>query len=378
MPRLNSYISTFKQKLRKLMSLPFPNLCENIVIWAPSRGWETKLLHAEFTVQTYPLSQALHSSLVKQRFSIHSHLGFPAQYLVCIPTPKVSGQMGFITLNEGAYLVEGNWRASNVIKHPTVLYPPPNKEEKLSGDWYSIRSYYSNSYHHWFWDDLPRLLSAVPSLPTNIKFLVGSPFLDFQRKSLIALGINLDQIIIQPPDVNYVVERLWFATPLGHSEWAATAPDTALSLHKTLTAAQKATINNRRIFITRAGARHRRLVNEIELLPILKSYGFEILATEQLSYEEQVHTFTEASVVLGPHGAGLTNLLFCRPSALVLELLEPEQARPHYWMMSCALGHKYKCLIGETVPTSSPSGGDPDFKINPVDFANFLEQSLCQ
>ena len=100
-------------------------------------------------------------------FLINSNLGFPPQFLITLPKAIISGGTGFVILEEGAYVIQENWRASNVIFHPSVLRPSRNKRKKLEGNYYSIRSYYSYSYHHWFWDDLPRLLTALPHLPLD-------------------------------------------------------------------------------------------------------------------------------------------------------------------------------------------------------------------
>lgn len=352
---------------------PLPALCEDLPVWAAGNTWSMKLIHEAFLSQAEVPVGSLSNDIVRRRFEIHRSLGFPAQFLVSLPEAKVCGAMGFIVLSQGAYIVQGNWRASNVIGHPTVLSTPNNQRKKLAGNWYSIRSYYSYSYHHWFWDDLPRLLAALIHLPTDTRFIVGEPLLEFQKESLKALGIYEDRIIVQPSDCDYICDKLYFATPLGHSEYAATAPDVAQNLHKVFTSNS---FKSRRVYISRSLARYRRLVNESDLLPIIKDFGFELIHAENLSFESQVKLFSEAEVILSPHGAGLTNMLFSPSPALILELFEPTAARPHYWMMSHALGHNYACLVGETIDQINKTRNDPDFTICPAKFIKFLKNNL--
>jgi hypothetical protein len=326
-----------------------PPLCENIVLWAGDRGWPTVRVHDAYAIeQELPMAIST-SQLLRQRFAASGSLGFPAQSLVCIPNAQVCGEPGFVRLEEGAWLVEGNWRASNVIEHPFVFATSVSKRRHLKGDWYSIRSYWSDNYHHWHWDDLPRLLTVLPHLPDTTRFFGNDPLLEFQRASLRCLGITEDRIVTRASDVSFVVERLWFATPLGHSEWASTAPDVALKLRDMLVPdASGGAGTARRIYITRSRARYRRLLNEAELLPSIQDFGFEVVAAEHLSYRDQIGLFSGAGVVLGLHGAGLTNILFCRPNSVVLEILEPKTSRPHYWMMARALGHTYDCVVGDS------------------------------
>lgn len=55
-------------------------------------------------------------------------------------------------------------------------------------------------------------------------------------------------------------------------------------------------------------------------------------------------------MVISPHGAGLTNLVFCEPGTKVIELFPPASSFPCYWTMSeiCQLDYYY--LVGEFNP----------------------------
>ncbi|HYW21514.1 MAG TPA: glycosyltransferase family 61 protein [Nodularia sp. (in: cyanobacteria)] len=346
--------------------------------WSPSRKWPIVKLHDAFTLTLDIPANASDHETVYLRFLANHNLGFPAQFLVSLPHTTVLGSTGFVVLEEGAYLTQGNWRVMNILAHPDIYSHRKRKQEFLSGDWYSIRSYWSHSYHHWFWDDLPRLLTAIPLLPPDTQFLVGEPFCEFQQESLQALGIAANRIKVQSLDTNVKVERLWFATPLGDSEFAATAPDIAKQLQAIFNP-NPSSLPYRKIYISRSLTQYRKILNESELIPIIENFGFEIIHAEKLSFASQVKLFNEAKVILSSHGAGLTNMLFAPSSALILELFEPTAARSHYWMMANALGHKYDCLVGETnnfknIQTGNKS--DPDFLVQEKDLLSFIKTSL--
>ena len=74
-----------------------------------------------------------------------------------------------------------------------------------------------------------------------------------------------------------------------------------------------------RLAIGRRGA-YRALANEGALQDAMRDRGFEILYPESLSLPEQARHFREASVVVGPGGAGLFNAVFCRPGTRVITL----------------------------------------------------------
>ena len=50
------------------------------------------------------------------------------------------------------------------------------------------------------------------------------------------------------------------------------------------------------------------------------SHGFQSLTLSKLSFIEQVKIFNSAETVVGLHGAGFANLVFCKPGTKVLEL----------------------------------------------------------
>jgi capsular polysaccharide biosynthesis protein len=109
---------------------------------------------------------------------------------------------------------------------------------------------------------------------------------------------------------------------------------------------------HRRLYITRRAANKRRIVNESELEPVLQEFGFEIIEAEHLSLKAQIELFAEAEAVAGPHGAGLTNILFSPSGCKVLELLNPAYMNVCYYAEAEMLGHEYWYVIGETAGTA--------------------------
>ena len=76
-----------------------------------------------------------------------------------------------------------------------------------------------------------------------------------------------------------------------------------------------------RIYISRRLTQHRRMLNEDEFVAELSRLGFVVVVLESLSFAAQVDLFSNAEVVVGAHGAGLTNLVFSRNCKLAVEIL---------------------------------------------------------
>lgn len=109
-----------------------------------------------------------------------------------------------------------------------------------------------------------------------------------------------------------------------------------------------------KLFISRADATGRQILNWEEVLPVLHRHGFQVVELTRLSLGAQISLFQHASHVVGVHGAGLTNILFAPRNCAVLEILPPLVATRAYWYLASRLGQRYSALIAEDPELSRP------------------------
>jgi hypothetical protein len=96
------------------------------------------------------------------------------------------------------------------------------------------------------------------------------------------------------------------------------------------------------IYISRADATLRRVRNMEQIRPILNTYGVETYVLSELSVAEQVELFAEAELIVAPHGAGLTNIVYADEAAVV-ELFGDKKAAS-FARLAKLLGHDYTYL----------------------------------
>lgn len=130
---------------------------------------------------------------------------------------------------------------------------------------------------------------------------------------------------------------------------------------------------HRRIFLDRRPVVQRRLTNMDEIAPILARHGFETIFAEDLSYRNQAALFAQTSHLVGLHGAGLTNLLFCDlPRTRVLELTSKGLMNPHfYWMSNILSVGRYDVLAGTDFDI------DWNYRIDPARFEGRLRAMIA-
>jgi hypothetical protein len=105
----------------------------------------------------------------------------------------------------------------------------------------------------------------------------------------------------------------------------------------------------RRLYISRADSGSRVLINEAEIMERAVRAGFTPVVLGKLSTAEQVRIFAEASHILAPHGAGLTNIGFCQRGVRLCELQMNCYVHWAFRVLAALRGVRYGCLIGARI-----------------------------
>ena len=108
-----------------------------------------------------------------------------------------------------------------------------------------------------------------------------------------------------------------------------------------------------RLYVTRGAALRRRVVNEAAVEKLLTGHGFTAVNPGAMSVAEQAALFAGAAVVVGAHGAALTNAAFMAPGGAVIELTHTRRVVWTYHEVAGAAGLAYACVIGDIVGDSS-------------------------
>ena len=75
-----------------------------------------------------------------------------------------------------------------------------------------------------------------------------------------------------------------------------------------------------KIYLTRQHSQYRNLINEGDIIEILKREGFKIVDLGDFSIIKQMELFSKSKVIISPTGSGLTNIVFCSPGTKVIEI----------------------------------------------------------
>lgn len=195
------------------------------------------------------------------------------------------------------------------------------------------------NYFHWTLDYLTKIIWARRILGShqhfNALYITSKKTFSYQHDSLMSLGLTREAIKpcfyfgrlmhVKAADLLLIQERYDIQTinPEVHNNTLhpsivnELASEVIRNLHLRLQPPKDRSPN--RIYISRSNAPNRRLINEQEVIDYLARYNFKTVKLERLTFREQVEIFASSSIVIGVHGAGLTNIIYTQ-KCCVLEL----------------------------------------------------------
>jgi capsular polysaccharide biosynthesis protein len=190
-----------------------------------------------------------------------------------------------------------------------------------------------SNYGHFILDALPSLL-LLNRLSSSRRWNVVSPAMSVWQRSLYNLvSSELGNLTLTTvdSDIVFLHSALFFST-MNHflHQGGAVWDDLRTAL---LATAPLPRLTPRRLLIVRDDAK-RAFVNQSEVAERLLELDFEPVAPERLSVEQQRELFSQAEIVIGVSGAGLANLVFCRPGTRVVEI-QPSLGRGIWVRNTC-------------------------------------------
>ncbi|HUO53760.1 MAG TPA: glycosyltransferase family 61 protein [Rhodoblastus sp.] len=225
---------------------------------------------------------------------------------------------------------------------------PMTRMAQQAGDFIFLRQTGDTSYGNWLIEMLPRLAIAAQFCDLS-KFAVvvswqSRAMEQIVRDSLGLFGISPEQIL--PVGESPVFfQRLVFPLPVaGHLlPKSQRAVEVLESLPTRLPAPATAP---KRIYVTSEPG-GRRLANEADILNLLKPLGFTLLDPAQMSFTEQVQAFSQAEMIAGVCGDGLTNAAFAPRGVRVFVLTPPGKDEARLWGLTDLKQGPFFSLHGE-------------------------------
>lgn len=245
----------------------------------------------------------------------------------------------------------------------SILKRPLHSEDKFV--WISER--WSSGYFHWLCDALPRYYALLDRLDQHV-VLLPAHYGDYTyiRESLDYLDISHAYIQrktkISSPEI-------LFSSLL--SSPGNFYPPVIKQIRKEFAKRTQSRPNLGRVFISRQKARIRKIINMDECESILTEFDFKVIVMEEHSFSDQMDIVSSADVIMGMHGAGLTNMIACKESCSVIEIRgSQDKTNNCFFSLAAALDLDYYYVLAHENPTENDLVGNVD--LDPIVLREFL------
>lgn len=225
-----------------------------------------------------------------------------------------------------------SWPFESIITHgldiPELKHaiPGPRRPATIFGS--------TGNYYHWLIEEVPMLLRALERDPTLTVLAFGEGITDRHRTIARALGFTITAADKTLRLADHVLpgraSDSWFVHPRD--------AELLFALGSKVTA--RIEDPPAKLYVSRRNA-SRSLPNEAQLEDRLRAEGFHVIHPETVPWPEQVALFRSAAVVVAPHGAGLSNLVFSQPGTKVVELTNGRHYNRCFEWICHVRGHAY-------------------------------------
>ena len=190
-----------------------------------------------------------------------------------------------------------------------------------------LRGPRDNNFYHFMVEKLPKVLAAGRLAPVTSRTVFVSRSMPFHVQSLRLVGIDGERCAFVNPALPLRLRRATVIDDFGI--WWKPHPEVKL-IAGALRSSPRVD-HCRRLYLDRRAASKRRMVNQLDVAARLAEFGFKAVVLEHLPLDEQIETVAQAEMIVAPHGAGLTHVMFARPGLKVLEIF-PEGWSPQLFV----------------------------------------------
>jgi len=227
-----------------------------------------------------------------------------------------------------------NLNFSNIRNNKILQIGTPRIVKNLKGTIFSLLTGGggNENYYHWLFDVLPRLklIENIIDLKDINYFLLPALKKKFQLTTLSMLKIPRKKLLSSQSNRHLSSDKI-IATSHPYRFNQNPVKDTSIPkwisvwLKNKFLKKKNDRYSYDKIYIDRQYLNYNKLgrsiLNNNEIKNFLKTQGFKSLLLENYSFADQIGIFNKAKIIIGLHGAGFANIVFCRKGTKIVEIM---------------------------------------------------------
>jgi len=237
----------------------------------------------------------------------------------------------------------------------------------------ATHSWYDN-YYHFTTECLPRLFS-VKEYAAQAQLILHADAPAFVKEYIDLLDFK--NVLYLKAEQLALAEKLILPmhTAEGHNHNEQVIREVVSWLKSKINVISSGRASFKNIYVSRRKARYRKLLNEEEVIALVKSYGFTIVYLEDYTVVEQIKMLSQVRNFIAVHGAGTTNIMYMEKGGLVIELIHETHYQPCFYNLANAFDLDTVYIQGAATPNSHDPIHD-DFTIDMKKLQYHLENNL--
>lgn len=272
---------------------------------------------------------------------------------------------GWIVAPDGTWLPEHSWFGTNGVGDRTTQIEPI-KASDLLGSTLALSTEWNENYGHFLLDCLPKinLFQRGGGKMSEIDWFVVPQYSGKQSMMLQKLGVDPARSVVHSQRAIYRANRLIAPTFPGSRR---SVPRWAVEfLRKHFLTKRHGSLEwrflrrrarpKRRLYVPRATTRA--IANENDLMRLLSRHGFEVFDPGS-TRENTIDAFSSAELVIGGHGAGLADIIFCDPGTKIIEIVPSDHIYPYWYAAADSADLLYSYVIAPSEQERDPSNFGP-------------------
>lgn len=225
---------------------------------------------------------------------------------------------------ETRYFVSDEDYAAASLRQESVVEPATDETAVIGFN----RAY--GAYDHWMLQCLPAIDWAVRLGDGERQRLVLPELQPWQEQTLALLGLDKMPRLTPESGLRYRLPTAEYSQFLNGETSFSVCRSVVETGRRLRDAVPQRPNPCRAIYIAAGPTHYGQLVNEAALIELLQHQGVHVIDPRILDLATRINLLRNAEVVIGPHGRGLADAIFCQPGVLLWELLPEHALNPVY------------------------------------------------
>tara|TARA_B100001057_G_scaffold363605_1_gene366317 strand:- start:7031 stop:8125 length:1095 start_codon:yes stop_codon:yes gene_type:complete len=257
------------------------------------------------------------------------------------------------------------------VEHNRVIQKGTNRlQKKFDGRVFSlVQGGSGNNYFHFLFDIVTKLKIYEERFSLSDIDYFYVPGINSWQKQILSLFKIDEKKLIDSNKYRHIkareiiaIDHPWYKSGYIQKEIKKLPEWSIFFLREKFLDLRKKFQTSKKIFIDRTDSlyKHCKLINNQEVIEFLEKKGFKSYQTSKLDFYEQIYLFENAEIIISPHGAALTNIIFSKPGMRLFELIPKNHGSVKCERISSFLKFNYTRVDLDPLVTDNNEG---DIKI---------------